>query len=669
MKAAAPLQKKSGTAAALTITGKATQNPLQLKTASTQQNPLQLKKGDTTGLPNDLKVNVEALSGYSMDDVQVHYNSDKPAQLQALAYAQGTDIHIASGQEKHLPHEAWHVVQQKQGRVRPTMQMKGEAAVNDDKGLEKEADKMGTKSLHFKQLNPLLQTNAITQNITAYENGPSSVISSSQKLSAHIGRNSVLQMKGVGGNKIGFTRTNNNNKAAWEKLQKSWEEAKKTRKDAKDRIERTLPDKAGKGGFTKYYADELDKIKDERELLEDILNKDGADPVVKIKDNKVVVVIKQGEKTDTEEVIGELINNNDRLYAKKNLADAGTRDVYSKKNDLLESSKSDAKEYIKDYRGVFTRRYAYHEMNYHQMMDFIMSGELTGRYQMFMSAGEAANTSPQKIEHPKNKEAVSKRRDVKTSDLTWEEVAVLHQWKGSGPYQSGVSLTSTSREEVRSNKGDQFKSKGGFRIKIDLSKVALETPIINDYAADSISQKPTSTTNRRPDRYEFPESATKNRELYIERVKKEWVTSIEYHGTTEVTTTFSAIEKAILGATGVDKEVTGIGSQAYLAGFLEGMKGKDYTGIEASGKLGADAGKNALAGYNRGVAQRNLKGGTVATPQVALKEQATYEQGKIPPEHKYDAHKVGQMWGRCTTKPMFTSIAEYGAAIKGRNKI
>lgn len=35
-------------------------------------------------------------------------------------YSQGTDIHIGPGQEKHLPHEAWHVVQQKQGRVKPT---------------------------------------------------------------------------------------------------------------------------------------------------------------------------------------------------------------------------------------------------------------------------------------------------------------------------------------------------------------------------------------------------------------------------------------------------------------------------------------------------------------------------------------------------------------------
>ncbi|NDV67379.1 hypothetical protein D0T66_00510 [Dysgonomonas sp. 25] len=45
-----------------------------------------------------------------MDDVRVHYNSAKPAQLQALAYAQDTDIHIAPGQEQHLPHEVWYVV-------------------------------------------------------------------------------------------------------------------------------------------------------------------------------------------------------------------------------------------------------------------------------------------------------------------------------------------------------------------------------------------------------------------------------------------------------------------------------------------------------------------------------------------------------------------------------
>ena len=111
-----------------------------------QQQPIQKKKNNT-GLPDNLKTGMENLSGMSLDDVKVHRNSDKPAQLQAHAYAQGTDIHLGPGQEKHLSHEAWHVVQQKQGRVKPTMQMMGKVDVNDDTGLEKEADVMGAKAL------------------------------------------------------------------------------------------------------------------------------------------------------------------------------------------------------------------------------------------------------------------------------------------------------------------------------------------------------------------------------------------------------------------------------------------------------------------------------------------------------------------------------------------
>lgn len=105
-----------------------------------------------TGLPDNLKSGIENLSGYSMDDVKVHYNSAQPAQLNAHAFAQGTDIHVSPGQEKHLPHEAWHFVQQKQGRVQPSMQMKEGIPVNDDAGLEKEADKLGTKAIDLKNI-------------------------------------------------------------------------------------------------------------------------------------------------------------------------------------------------------------------------------------------------------------------------------------------------------------------------------------------------------------------------------------------------------------------------------------------------------------------------------------------------------------------------------------
>lgn len=73
-----------------------------------------------SGLPDNLRSPLEALSGFDLSDVKVHYNSPKPAQLNALSYTQGTDIHLAPGQAQHLPHEAWHVVQQRQGRVQPS---------------------------------------------------------------------------------------------------------------------------------------------------------------------------------------------------------------------------------------------------------------------------------------------------------------------------------------------------------------------------------------------------------------------------------------------------------------------------------------------------------------------------------------------------------------------
>ena len=103
------------------------------------------QKPNNTGLPDNLKAGVESLSGFSMDDVKVHYNSSQPATVQALAYTQGTDIHVAPGQERHLPREAWHVAQQLAGRVEPTTEVGG-MPVNDNIDLEHEADVMGARA-------------------------------------------------------------------------------------------------------------------------------------------------------------------------------------------------------------------------------------------------------------------------------------------------------------------------------------------------------------------------------------------------------------------------------------------------------------------------------------------------------------------------------------------
>lgn len=110
-----------------------------------------IQKKNETGMPDILKAGIESLSGFSMDDVRVHYNSIKPATIQALAYTQGTDIHVAPGQEKYLPHEAWHVAQQMAGRVSPTTNING-MPVNDSVELEHEADIMGEKAVQFKSI-------------------------------------------------------------------------------------------------------------------------------------------------------------------------------------------------------------------------------------------------------------------------------------------------------------------------------------------------------------------------------------------------------------------------------------------------------------------------------------------------------------------------------------
>ena len=119
---------------------------IQAKATSRAERP------NENGLPAQLKAGIESLSGMDLAAVRVHRNSGKPAQLQAHAYAHGNDIHLGPGQERHLPHEAWHVVQQAQGRVRPTLQMAGGVSVNDDRALEREADLMGAQALRVGQL-------------------------------------------------------------------------------------------------------------------------------------------------------------------------------------------------------------------------------------------------------------------------------------------------------------------------------------------------------------------------------------------------------------------------------------------------------------------------------------------------------------------------------------
>ncbi|MCH2023116.1 MAG: DUF4157 domain-containing protein [Saprospiraceae bacterium] len=165
-----PVLESSGTrtntidqAAAEEFDSSGNDEPTQLKDKSDNSRGIgSFGKSSGSGIPSDMKAGFEQYSGMSMDDVKVHKNSNKPAQLNAHAYAKGNEVHLAPGQEKHLPHELGHIIQQKKGQVKATKTQNG-SQINDDPKLEKGADNIAAKVNSLK-LNPDTNTQDINTN-------------------------------------------------------------------------------------------------------------------------------------------------------------------------------------------------------------------------------------------------------------------------------------------------------------------------------------------------------------------------------------------------------------------------------------------------------------------------------------------------------------------------
>lgn len=123
-----------------------------------------------TGIPNLLKTRFESISGILLDDVRIHYNSNEPSKIGSLAYTQGNQVYISSGQEKYLKHELGHILQQKQGFVQPTGYING-MPINDSPILEHQADQMPLKNtmqmrmFYNNQREPVIQAKKIKEEI------------------------------------------------------------------------------------------------------------------------------------------------------------------------------------------------------------------------------------------------------------------------------------------------------------------------------------------------------------------------------------------------------------------------------------------------------------------------------------------------------------------------
>lgn len=105
---------------------------------------------NNTGLPGNVLQQMESSFGTGFRDVRITTNSPKAVQLKAQAFTQGNQVHFAPGHyepqstagQELIGHEFAHVVQQKQGRVKPTIQAKS-FRINDSESLELEADRAG----------------------------------------------------------------------------------------------------------------------------------------------------------------------------------------------------------------------------------------------------------------------------------------------------------------------------------------------------------------------------------------------------------------------------------------------------------------------------------------------------------------------------------------------
>lgn len=109
--------------------------------------PIQKKEDD---ISEELQIKANSTFGEDFSSVSIYKNSSKAKDLRALAFTQGESVHFAPGEfnpqsqkgQELIGHEFAHVKQQRQNRVRPTIQMKDEN-LNDSPLLEKEADEMG----------------------------------------------------------------------------------------------------------------------------------------------------------------------------------------------------------------------------------------------------------------------------------------------------------------------------------------------------------------------------------------------------------------------------------------------------------------------------------------------------------------------------------------------
>jgi|GEM_PF-5429997 len=290
------------------------------------------------------------------------------------------------------------------------------------------------------------------------------------------------------------------------------------------------------------------------------------------------------------------------------------------------------KEYVEDNIGVPTRRYAYVEKSFYQFMEFLSIGSMTGRWQML---SQAAGIPKNLMDPSDGADVIEQIRGKKEGPLSVQELAVLHNWKGSGLHQRGLSLSASPREKaVYSNDGEPFSSADGVRLKIDLAKVPKQVMLINHYtplnnpahladinkdvSGDTFKRDPSSKTAK----YNYEGSVVKNRELFLEYLNPDWIVEVKVHGSAA-----SLKPGQFGGDAGAMHTQAGVlmGHGDYKSGFTKGVQDhlagnenqKPVDDTSSEGK-GWASGQHYSKWFNKGVAYKSKEADWNAGVQYGL---------------------------------------------------
>lgn len=522
----------------------------------------------------------------------------------------------------------------------------------------------------------------------------------------------VIQRAGSGGEKIGFDKTSSGNEQVTQEIAKgfkllleSWHEVKAIRKKTKKTIatdmadfdegvqedtkrqteladeKKKLPkseynkkkklinkkykgslgtikqiDPGGKGLSKLYYDKLVTDIKEEAEILKEATAfKNGA---LKFNNDKIIYV------SDTKgEIQIALLKTGTAAFKESLTTEKTSRKVFSKMGfEDEETSIGDRKEYVKDSRDTLTRRYAFVEKNYYQMMEFFMTDHMTGRFQQYMMSGGERKPGVHKI----TTDMIKNVPKIPSAQLSDTQVAVAHQMYGSLPEQRGVSLSSTPKVGVTyANTGGNFRTDDGFKLKIDLARVPKDILFLNHYAQGGVSDmqnKDYSTTqthkgNGRSYDYKYEESALHARELFLEHIKPEWVVEIEHHqkGAFKNREGRKTVMRGSEHEDLLSAAKMAFGGDAYEKGFEIGIgESDDLDKLKNNPdyKKGKGTGAMVKEGYTKGTQVRNQKG--VSSSDAAFLE----VMNDVSIQDKMSPYHLGYLQAR-TGQALIKTVLEF----------